>query len=148
MYNFDGMWYRVVTCDVLIVISGIFFTIFGVKSWRSEKKKPLDSMLVAGILSLIFGICFVTWDVAHILDPKVIVERGVLRNVYSDCRGGKWFTNRYVFAFDGKLKKEGVYIDIFTLKAMMGEDFEFEEGSRYEISYEDKMKIILMIKEI
>ena len=135
MYNFDGLWYQLKYAPptLLFIPFLVWFII-------SIKKKNRKNFYIS-FFALIYFIVLTFINLNSIICPDIKVYEGVFVADYS--RGAGYhapFTWEYYFKGDGNA--EFLY---FPAKLL---PFEFEEGKKYRVFYEDANDIIVKIETI
>lgn len=114
------------------------------KPWRQGFK---IKQCKAGILLVLFAICFGLVLISRIVFPDVSDYTGTFVETYRDSAVAPPlpFTDADIF-WNGEGKKEPVYLDIFSKKEIFPN--EFIEGKEYKVYFDSFTKVIVKVEII
>lgn len=141
MYTLDGLWHNVWFYDVFFIVAGVVCMVIGIVGWKKSYEEKI--LFAAGVLSILLFSWKLVGDIRSIQAENFIKTQGVFEYAHRASKRG--LTYEYVFSTDAP-KKQCYYLDVFTSKEHLGEDFEFCAGATYEIIYDEATKIIVGIR--
>lgn len=144
MYDFQGIWYRIIACGCVFLILGIWILLgshFG-DSQRIEKKE-----FGTGCLSLGFSIIYIIGHLIILSHPEVLICTGIFIEEHRAPRTAPPLPLTWEYTFDTGEKKRYFDLDTISKKQIFPEEG-LELGEKYQIYYEKYTKIIVRIDHL
>ncbi len=141
MYDFSGIYYRILsTCGIMFLMA-IILILFQ-KPW--SKSFDIKKCKFA-IFAIILATCSTVFYVSRIVSPDVSIYTGefVESRRTSSSASPLPFNNKYVF-WNGEGKKPIFYLDSFSKKEICPSGL--EEGKVYTVYYDTWTDIIVAVK--
>ena len=145
MYDFQGIWYRIIACGCVFLILGIWI-LLGSHFWDSQRieKKEFGT----GCLSTGFAVIYIIGHLIILANPEVLTCKGSLVEVLRSPRSAPPFPMTWEYTFDtGEPLKKCFELDSISKKQIFPEEG-LELGEKYQIYYEKHTKIIVKIDHL
>lgn len=141
MYNFSGIWYKILGTFGLMVLMAIIIILFE-KPWsKSFNIKKCKFAIVAILIAVSSSIFYTT----RIISPDVSSYTGTYVESHRTFSYASPlpFNYKYVF-WNGEGKKPMFYLDAFSKKEVCPDGF--EEGNTYTVYYDEWTNIIVAVE--
>ena len=145
MYNFQGIWYRIVACGCVLLILGLW-ALAASKFWNHQhmdKKSFSTGCFVTGV-----SIFYIIYHIIALASPEVLVCTGSLVESRRASRSAPPLPLTWEYVFDtGEPLKKCFELDSISKKQIFPEEG-LELGEKYQIYYEKHTKIIVKIDHL
>jgi len=140
MYNFSGIYHRLIGQCGIMFLAGIAFFIMS-RFWIKEKRNKKD--VAMGCVAILVTLLFLADYLYAIKNPQIVVREASYLNEYRERRS--MWTKEYTFVCENG-EKFGVILDLKSKKEIYAP--EFEKNSKYIVCYEERTKIIVRVEKV
>lgn len=140
MYNFSGLIFRIWGVAGIIFIIGVICVLIG-QPWRNGFREYSAKF---GIIALVFAFCLSGFYVSRIVSKDVSMHTGEFVESHRDSRSAPPLPVTYEYVFSGENKNKVFYLDTFSKKEIIPNEFEI--GQEYTIYYDNLTKVIVKVE--